>query len=1112
MMNPSSPTEEEEEEEEWVFSLHLPFADQKLVQLITSHHAMKQQQHQQQRQGSLMSSEEEDEDESPPPPETKSLLDHDDEDDDGITGTCTTTAAGTTTPGEDCCWKYTSPLGRTLKSSSLLQLSYRPAWQGIPEYTRTQRQRTLARMCGCCCPSNSTTNEEEVPEQISEVYTTQNIVKTHRRIISIRGMGKCQAVQVYLKPFYNDHDEMTGRASGSMTMTPPATFQSALSDHRQRMGQPSAYESEGSRYTEPNDSLQPSKDDDTNNTNNDNTMESRFIVVTFAVPIETELKYDPPLLWKVDLPRHPAGIMLDTITVLDGSVDLKEPATHVYIQGYQSWSFTGSVWKGHPQPKSALPDLYTRAFNFGGAVPKPPTLKIPVVSPNSKSCTNNTINPNNNNNNPAFKRNYYKSDFFTCITTGRGEIMDESGGPALLCGWISQHEQFGVVTMDDRLQGITMHASHHAQMNHGTISTDWAYGQLISPHHYDEEPMVHFLRAAAAYNQANPLQNGPLLTGWCSWYHYYENISAANLRNNFAKLASMKHKVPTYVAIVDDGYMTAWGDWDSLKPGKFTDMAIVCRDIVSHGMRPGVWLAPFACDKHSTIVKRHPEWIIRNDRGRPANSSNCGKFFYGLDATNPHVREHAFESIRRAVHDWGFQVLKIDFLYAACLEGNGKYDMSMTRAQAMHLALHTIRDAAGPDVFLVGCGCPIGSGIGYVDGMRISADTGPTWYPGFPLPRWDHGTLPSLRAMIRNSMSRAPMGHRWWHNDPDCLLLGETTSLTNEEVASAASIVAMTCGMMLLSDDLTKVSIARMRILNKIFPLTGATAVVLDLHTTNNKGLPSILRLWCTDKYNSLEEYRESAGFQQSRSDENHNAEATHFGRQASFSLVGASSHPNERKRSCIHVARGLGTWTVISLSNWADTTQLMHIPRLAVEPAPKTGWGASGRDTEEDKNCDDGGYHVFSFWSGLYSWMSLKDCENDSSTSKGQLSRHLGPHETKIFHIRPVTLGVPQYVGSDLHFSCGHEVLAFDVASRNQVRIQLKTDLNRVGHIFLFVPTVDTCHVKVSVGGISLPDGRWAVVGNVPREGHCCGRILRIMVVVHSNGSDQDGEIQVEY
>jgi Melibiase len=625
--------------------------------------------------------------------------------------------------------------------------------------------------------------------------------------------------------------------------------------------------------------------------------------------------------------------------------------------------------------------------------------------------------------------------------------------------------------------------------------------------------MVHYLHAVAAHNEARPLQNGPLLTGWCSWYHYYENISEENLRANFSKLTAMKSKVPTNVSVVDDGYMTAWGDWDSLKPKKFTSMANVARDVASAKMRPGLWLAPFAADKHSNVAKLHPEWIIRNDRGAPANSSNCGKFFYGLDVTNPQVRMHAFQAIRRAVREWGFQVLKIDFLYAACLEGNGKYDMSMTRAEAMHLALQTIREAAGPDVFLIGCGCPIGTGIGYVDGMRVSADTGPTWYPALPLPWWDNGTLPSLRAMIRNSLSRAPMGHRWWNNDPDCLLLGESTSLTNEEVASAASIIAMTCGMMLLSDDLTRVSLSRMKILTQICPMTGVSGVVLDLHTTKNKGMPSLIRLWCTDRYRHLEEFRATPSFRQSMEEEDLNAEATHFGRQSAYNPETYLA-ARERFRSCIHVAKGMGTWTVISLSNWADKAQMMHIPSLAISSPSETGWGAWEADPSS-RSLDDGasgaGYHVYSFWSGRYSWLSTKAKSGDASKPY-PITRRLLAHETEIFHIRKVTPGKPQYVGSDLHFSCGHEVLSFDDSEKNRVAIALKTELSRVGHLFLFIPIVDTSHVQVSVAG---SPSRWSVIGNVPDEDgspHCCGRIIRVMVVVHGDRSERDGEVVVDY
>jgi alpha-galactosidase len=1004
------------------------------------------------------------------------------------------------------CWQFYSSIHcLALESSTLLRLSYKPAWQSIPEYTKGKRQRALSRLFKSCCRSSG------VVEQIWEVYSTKHIHKTEKVKTTVRGMGTCQAVRVYLKPLGDlDLDHMSA----------PKKFKKHLELHQQRAN--NQEKQSWTRFTEPEDTLSDSKPNDCD----------ECIVLTFAVPIDANVcghDQDPPLLWKVDIPPHWSdnSLMLDTITVMDGKVDLQEPPTAVYIEGYQSWSFTGSVSKGQPQPTSAMPNMFSGAFNLGGCLPEAPTTMLPA-----KGWQTNVCNPEFLQSTRAKrsiigerkKRYKYTSDFFACITTARDEIMDENGGPALVCGWLSQHKQFGVVSIDNRLENVKMHATHEAMLN-STVSTDWAYAQLITPHRYDEEPMVHYLHAAAAYNQAKPLQNGPLLTGWCSWYHYYENITEENLRSNFSKLTKMKDQVPTNMVMVDDGYMTSWGDWDSLKPKKFTTMNVVAEDIASSRMRPGLWMAPFAADKHSKIAKNHPEWIIKNERGRPANSSNCGKFFYGLDATNPQVREHVFHSIRKAVHDWGFRVLKIDFLYAACLEGNGKYDMTMTRAEAMHLALQTIREAAGSNVFLIGCGCPMATGIGYIDGMRVSADTGPTWYPEFPLPRWDNGTLPSLRGMIRNSMSRAPMGHRWWQNDPDCLLLGESTKLTNEEVASAASIIAMTCGMLLVSDDLTKVSEKRLKILSRIFPMTGVSGVVLDLHTAKNKGMPSLIRLWCTDRHQQFEKFRGSQSFFKSLEEEDFTAEATHFGKQSAFDL-NKSYDTRERTRSCINVARGMGTWTVISLSNWSDTPEYMRIPRLAIESPPETGWGTHEEvrqtsvstvdSVDEEKASRAGGYHVFSTWSGRYKYLSLKGSDIDDPYP---ITRRLLAHETEIFHIRKVTPSKPQYIGSDIHFSCGHEVASFDVLSdENSVTIRLKTELKRAGQVYLFVPVVDTTHVGVTVGGKST---NWSVICNVPDDqgnhgdgvaSQCCGRIIRITVEVNADGSETDGEIVVNY
>jgi len=748
----------------------------------------------------------------------------------------------------------------------------------------------------------------------------------------------------------------------------------------------------------------------------------------------------------------------------------------------------------------------------------------------------------------------YKSDFFACVTSdaqvpekkrrlpfrryrddgSQYQQLDETGGPALLLGWLSQRKQFGIVAADKDLSSFQMHASCHGQLlvagvTGSFITTDWSYAQLLSPHSYDEEPMVHFLHAVATSNHARPLQNGSLLTGWCSWYFAYERISAKLLRDNFAQLSNLRTHVPTNVSVVDDGYMTAWGDWDSVKPKEFPyGMGEVSQSISEFGMRPGLWMAPFAADKHSKITAAHPDWVIRNDTGVAANSSHCGKFFYGLDATNPRVHEYVHRCVQRAVDDWGFNVLKIDFLYAACLEGNGKYDLSMSRAEAMDLALKTIRDAAGPETYLIGCGCPIATGIGFVDAMRVSADTGPTWYPALPLPWWDMGTLPSLRSMLRNSLSRAPMGHRWWHNDPDCLMFGEHTRLTDEEVASAASVVAMTCGMLLLSDDLPKVPPSRLRILSKIFPMTGVSAIVLDLHCTGaSNGLPSLLRLWCTDKYNAVDEFRSQYSFDSASTDTtDHNAEATFWARRASFHIDRGASAPEERERSCIHVTGGLGTWTVVSISNWSDKEQVVHIPATALLPAPTTGWGVgtegtssqskhgSIHESRHSRDFGEHGYHVFAFWSGRYSWLPAIDDKNNEGGDSEPISKLLAPHATEIFHIKPVTPDVPQYIGSDLHFSCGRELHSFQRRSRNHLALRLSAGYERTGNVFVFVPVTNTQPLRVTVRD---EPARWTTIGNTPKisdngSPRLSGRVISIAVAVLADGTENDGLVDIRF
>lgn len=965
-------------------------------------------------------------------------------------------------------WTLQSPHW-SLTSRTLMEITYRPAWQAIPEYTQLPVSRDYARR-------SCSTHAPKPVDFSSMIYTTDDIVRVeHVDDLVIRGIGPCKALRLCLKA-KNTH---LGEVPPNFRLG--LSKQCTLEDHLTH---------NWDRLEESADTLQ---DPDFSGP-----------IITFAMPCtQTAEQSAPPLLWKVHLPQNP-DVSLENITVLHGSLNItRSVPTHIYINGYQSWSFAGSIVKGARQPQTALPDLYTKAFNLGGSPPPVSTTEIAEGQPSHCLPCPIIGAP-------------YQSDFFACITSdghvpNRHEkdlklfpyrALDEAGGPALVVGWLSQHRQYGVIQASKDLTTVAMHVSFDNTLMKKAIETDWAYAELVSPHGYDEEPMVHFLHAVASHNVARPLENGPILTGWCSWYHYYLNITAANLRDNFVKLQGMNNKVPTNVAIVDDGYMTAWGDWNSLKPNKFPDgLKGVADDIRACGMRPGLWLAPFAADKNSKLAKQHPDWIIRNDEGRIANSAHCGKWFYALDVTNPHVREYVYSCIRRAVRDWGFSVLKIDFLYAACLKGNGKYDLSISRAEAMTLALQTIRAAAGTDVFLIGCGCPIGPAIGYIDANRISADTGPTWIPTFPLPYWDNGTLPALRAMIRNSISRAPMGHRWWHNDPDCLLLGKTTKLSDLEVASAASIVAMTCGMLLLSDDLTKVPMARMRIASKIYPMTGASAIVLDLHSTND-GMPSLLRLWCTDRYQPIIRPEDLPV------ERDHNHEATLLARHAAFSPDNLEHIPSARKRSCIQVADGMGTWTLLSVSNWTDKPAVIRVPHSALLPPPATGWKEEATTTNDHGPIHEHGFHVFSFWSGEYTWMP------DPRTEEGkkfELRKLLQVHETEIFHLKSVNPNLPEYLGSTIHFSCGYEVSKIEKTS-DQISVQFRKNFYRVGYVYLYIPKANVDEVDVTVAGTRTA---FDTFGNTPdsgNQGKLVGRVIRFNVIIRGDGSPKDGEIIVKF
>ena len=436
------------------------------------------------------------------------------------------------------------------------------------------------------------------------------------------------------------------------------------------------------------------------------------------------------------------------------------------------------------------------------------------------------------------KRGYFASDMF-------GVLGDRQHRSGILAGFLSQKQHFGslLARIDKPLYpALRMWANGDlTRLDPGaTMTTDWAVIQSIKID--DPDPLGPYLDAVTR-EHALTTDHRPPTTGWCSWYHFYQDISEDKIRKNLKAASKTQETVPLDLIQIDDGFEAQIGDWFEFDPEFPSGVAPLAKEIKKAGFTPGIWLAPFIVHSKARLRKNHPDWLLRNRWGWPVNAGFVwNNFNKALDLTHPEALQYACDSVRVAAHDWGYPYLKLDFLYAAALMGRYR-DRTKTRAQVLRMGLEALREAVGPDVELLGCGAPIGTSVGIFDAMRIGADVAPRWMPeemGFKAPVRDESPLPSTRNALLNTLTRAPMHDRWWVNDPDCLLIRPDSELTLPEVQSLATAIALTGGALLLSDDLPKLPPDRLRIAEQLLPLIGQTPRVLDWF---DAPMPRLLRL-----------------------------------------------------------------------------------------------------------------------------------------------------------------------------------------------------------------------------------------------------------------------------
>ncbi len=284
---------------------------------------------------------------------------------------------------------------------------------------------------------------------------------------------------------------------------------------------------------------------------------------------------------------------------------------------------------------------------------------------------------------------------------------------------------------------------------------------------------------------------------WCSWYSLYTEIYEQQLLkilNDLGTLGS-PNALPFDTFQIDDGWQINIGDWEPNR--KFpSGMDWLADKIKQTGRKAGLWLAPLLVVRSSSIFREHRDWLLHDINGKPVSAGfNWSEPLYALDTTHPATLEW-LDGLMKKIRGWGYDYIKLDFLYAGALPGKRKIEMP--REAAYRNGLKTIRTALG-DAYLLTCGAPILPSIGLCDGMRI----GPDVAGHFSSHRDDilltNFAIPGARNAIRTTCNRLWL-QPLVQTDPDVVYFSSQQNKLSPEQKSMIQDLAQICRFKASSD------------------------------------------------------------------------------------------------------------------------------------------------------------------------------------------------------------------------------------------------------------------------------------------------------------------------
>ncbi|WP_298654114.1 glycoside hydrolase family 36 protein [uncultured Eubacterium sp.] len=317
------------------------------------------------------------------------------------------------------------------------------------------------------------------------------------------------------------------------------------------------------------------------------------------------------------------------------------------------------------------------------------------------------------------------------------------------------------------------------------------------------------------------------IKGYTSWYNYYQNISEDIILRDLEAISKKTDKVNTFQ--IDDGYQTAVGDWLSINKTKFPNgLKPIVEKIHAKGWQAGLWLAPFGAQKGSKLACEHPDWLVKGKNGKPIMVGANWGGFYAIDIDNADARAYIKNVFDTVLNDWGFDLVKLDFLYAtAVVPLHNK-----TRGQLAYESIDFLRECVGNKQIL-GCGVQQMPCFGKVEYMRIGADMALSWKHNF-FRNLTHREDVSTPNAIHNSVYRRCLNGRAFLCDPDVFLLRRSNiKFTFEQQKVLAKFIKLFGSVLFMSDNVDEYDDEQLAVFNDT--LADDDAKVVAINETNDK-------------------------------------------------------------------------------------------------------------------------------------------------------------------------------------------------------------------------------------------------------------------------------------